>query len=142
GQQPPPGPGDSCPAGVTITVAKAGSAYGFTATGYTAGDQLSAAIVQLPSTTPVASLTTNYANSAGQVNFSWTPSATTAAGNYAIVVTGPGNCTKSQSFQVNNGLSNTGPRSITNVLGLIGLLALGLGGISLVGRTCYRRAER
>ncbi|MDR1512375.1 MAG: Ig-like domain-containing protein, partial [Propionibacteriaceae bacterium] len=137
----------TCPTG-TITVEVSGSAHTFKATGYNALDQVDGTLVQLSGTTavPVATLPVQTAPTNGTVQYTWTKPATAAAGTYEVRLSGPGACAQSKQFTLGPAgtvttaaLAQTGPATSTTGVGLTGLLALGLGGICLMGVSLTRR---
>jgi len=134
-----PPPAGGCPVG-PITVGQTGDTITFTAKGYEPGTSVQGAVFKAGSTTPLAVLPIATADNSGAISLSWNRPAA-VSGAFLVGFAGPGSCTMGQQFTLNQGtLATTGPGPATNVWGLIGLLAIGLGAISLSGRALYRRA--
>jgi len=134
---PTPSPTPTSTAGPsgTITVAQSGMTLTVKATGYAPGDSVKATIAKVNGSTssPLASLTAAVANAAGTVAFTWTIPSGTATGTYSVTLTGPGAHSQSKQFTLTAAkdggvtLAGTGPGPETNVVGVLGLLALALG---------------
>ncbi|MDR1807788.1 MAG: Ig-like domain-containing protein [Propionibacteriaceae bacterium] len=141
---PSPSPSASAPAcpGTGVTMTQSGSVFTFTGTGFPAGTTVSAELVRLDgtATTSIAKPAAQVANSSGQVTFTWTSSSTTTDGTYEMRLSGAAGCTTpAKQFKLTTGLAVTGPSPETNLFGLLGLLALAVGGLSLAAVAQTRR---
>ena len=143
---PPTGPATAAPSD-TITVTQAGMTLTVKGTGFAPGDTVKGTIVKVTgsTTTPLATLTAAVADASGNVTFTWTMPAGTASGTYAITMTGSNGHSQSKQFTLTAAkdggvtLSGTGPGPETNVVGVLGLLAIAVGAASVLGTLLRRR---
>ncbi|MDR1807787.1 MAG: hypothetical protein LBR33_07755 [Propionibacteriaceae bacterium] len=127
-------PSASASAANPITILQSGSTFTFMASGFKAGETVTAVVSSTPTT-----IGSKAASSAGVVSFTWTVPANFTSGTHTVTLTGSETGAVSQSFSLTL-LAATGDTPLATIVTLAGFAALLLAGFSsLTAATLSRR---